>query len=73
MAGQVVHDDQVAGFQIRNEDLTDIGLEGGAVDRAIENVGRSETLEAQAGNQGRGLPVMGWTPPDGIDVPRWWC
>jgi hypothetical protein len=16
---------------------------------------------------------MGWTPPDGIDVPRWWC
>ena len=17
--------------------------------------------------------VMGWTPPDGIDVPRWWC
>ncbi len=18
-------------------------------------------------------PVMGWTPPDGIDVPGWWC
>ena len=18
-------------------------------------------------------PMMGWTPPDGIDVPRWWC
>jgi hypothetical protein len=18
-------------------------------------------------------PVMGWTPPDGIDVPKWWC
>jgi L-alanine-DL-glutamate epimerase-like enolase superfamily enzyme len=17
--------------------------------------------------------LMGWTPPDGIDVPRWWC
>ena len=20
-----------------------------------------------------GVTLMVWTPPDGIDVPRWWC
>jgi glycosyltransferase involved in cell wall biosynthesis len=24
-------------------------------------------------NRGKGAALMVWTPPDGIDVPRWWC
>ena len=25
------------------------------------------------GNDNRGATVTDGTPPDGIDVPRWWC
>jgi hypothetical protein len=29
--------------------------------------------DAGATNDGLQIALMVWTPPDGIDVPRWWC
>jgi hypothetical protein len=37
VAGEIVHDHDVAGLQRRREKLLDIGFEGRRVDRAIEN------------------------------------
>jgi hypothetical protein len=45
-------------------------LEGGAIDGAVENHRRDHAARGQAGDERRRFPVMGWTPPDGIDVPR---
>ncbi len=59
--------------ELGHEHLIDIGLEGLAVDRAVEDHRGDEAGEAQPSHEGRRLPVMGWTPPDGIDVPEWWC
>ena len=39
---QIVHDDDVAGPQLGNERLFDIGEEGLAVHRAVEDHGRSD-------------------------------
>jgi hypothetical protein len=73
MAAEVVHHDHVAGRELGHEHLVHISLERVAVDRTVENHGRDDAGEAQARHEGSGLPVMGWTPPDGIDVPKWWC
>src|SRR5438270_9195172 len=50
VAGQVVHDDDVAGPELGDEDLFDIGLEGAPVDRTVEHRSRSEehTSELQS-------------------------
>jgi hypothetical protein len=35
---------------------------------------RDDTRSEQPYRQARGkTTLMVWTPPDGIDVPRWWC
>ena len=57
MAGEIVHDDDVAWPELGDEHLLDVGLEGVAVDRAVEHQGRDNAVEAQAGDEGRGLPV----------------
>src|SRR4051794_36642538 len=61
-----VHDHGAAGPQLRDEDIGNVRFEDGAVDRSVEHEGRHDPILAQAGDNRRGLPVMGWTPPDGI-------
>ena len=46
VAGQVVHDDDVAGRQFRHEPLVDIGLDRVAVDRPVERHWGDEPGEA---------------------------
>jgi hypothetical protein len=54
-------------------------LEGGIAVTALHNhLLRSEPGTMYMHVLGRGDPVrlatvMVWTPPDGVDVPRWWC
>jgi hypothetical protein len=57
VAGEVVHDDDVAVPELRNEDAFDLGLEGVSVDRTREHEGREHTAQAQCGDDGGGLPV----------------
>ncbi len=57
MAGQVVHDHDVARPELGDEHLTDIGVEGVAIDRSIEHHGRDQAGAAQARDEGGGLPV----------------
>ena len=57
MAGQVVHDDDVALAQFRDKDALDIGLEGVAVDWTIENERRDHAAGGQAGDESRRFPV----------------
>src|SRR3954463_2759602 len=73
VTGEGVHDDHVAGPELRHEHLVDIGLDRFAFDRAVEHHRGRNPIEAQARHEGGRPPVMGWTPPDGIDVPRQRC
>ena len=54
---QVVEDDHIAWAQGRYEDLLDIREERGVVDGPIEDGGRSEPVDAQAGDDGMRLPM----------------
>jgi hypothetical protein len=44
VAGQVVHDHEIAGLKLWAEDPFDIGLEAEAVDWAVENEGRYDPV-----------------------------
>ena len=57
MGGQIVHDDDVAGFERRHQDLLDIGEEGDLVHRAVECHRGGDAAEAQGADEGGGLPV----------------
>lgn len=57
VAGQVVHDDDIAGLEAWGENLLGIGLEGGAVHRPVEHHGGAQAAQAQAGDEGGRLPV----------------
>ncbi len=57
MAGEIVHDHDVAGLQRRREKLLDIGFEGRGVDRAVENQRGDDPLEPKAGDEGGRFPV----------------
>jgi hypothetical protein len=57
VAGQVVHDDDVALTQFWNKDALDIGLEGVAVDRAIEHERRDHAARGQASDESRRFPM----------------
>jgi hypothetical protein len=57
VAGEVVHDDDVARRQLGHQDLGDIGLEPVAVDGAIAHHGRNHPAGAQACDQRGGLAV----------------
>ena len=70
---EIVQDHQIARPQGRHQDLLDERQERGAIDRAVEHAGRADAITAQGRDDGGGLPVMGWTPPDGINVPGWCC
>ena len=53
---QIVHDDDVAGGQRRDEDLLDVGEEARAVDRTIEDGGRGKARHAERGEKRRRMP-----------------
>jgi hypothetical protein len=57
VAGEAVHDDGVAGAQLRDEHLGQIGLEGIAVDRPVEDPRRDEAAQGQRADEGRRLPM----------------
>jgi hypothetical protein len=44
VTAEIVHDDDVAGFERRHEDLLDIGEEAEAVDRPIDDAGSGELI-----------------------------
>ena len=57
MAGEIVQDDDVAGFENWNELLRDIGAEALAVDWLVEDARRGEAITAQCAEEGQCAPV----------------
>lgn len=57
VAAQIVHDDDVTAPQRRDELLGDIGLEALAIDRAVEDAGRGETIGTQRADEGQCAPM----------------
>src|ERR1700730_14832180 len=57
MAAEIVHDDDVAGFEHWNEQLFNIGAEAFAVDRAVEDARRRELVATQSAEEGQRSPV----------------
>ena len=57
VAAQIVHDDDVTAPQRRDELLGDIGLEALAIDRAVEDTGRGETIGTQRADEGQCAPM----------------
>ena len=57
VGAQVVHEHGVAFAQRRREDLLDIGEERWPVHRAVDDIGRSEAIDAQGSNERQRLPV----------------
>ena len=57
VARQIVHDDDVAGQKVGDENLADIGDEGVAVDRPVEDHWGDHAGPTQAGDEGRRFPV----------------
>jgi hypothetical protein len=56
-AGQIVHDDDVAGPQLGHERLFDIGEKGLAVHRAIEDHRRGDAVVAKPCGEGGCFPM----------------
>jgi hypothetical protein len=57
VAGEVVHDDDVATPLFGNQHLGDVGLEGVPVDGSVEHPWRDEAPRGERADEGRGLPV----------------
>ena len=57
MGAQIVHDDDIAGGQGRNQELLDIGGEGPAVDRSVDDARRGDGITSQGGEEGAGRPM----------------
>ncbi len=53
---EIGKDDDVAGAQRRGELGLDIGVEGRAVDGALDDPGRHQFMATQAGDEGLGVP-----------------
>lgn len=70
---EIVEDDGVAGLEHRGQSVGDVGSEPHTVRRSVEDGLGDQSRGPQGGSDCVGLVVMGWTPPDGIDVPEWWC
>jgi hypothetical protein len=56
MAAEVVHDDNVAGREDRDENLLDISAEAHAIDRSVHDAGRGEAVATQSRQEGEGPP-----------------
>ena len=68
---EIVHDHDVALPQGRNQNLLDVEKEGFAVDRPVDQPGRRNTIVAQSGEKGHGLPAaMRHFGPDPLALRR---
>jgi hypothetical protein len=54
---EIIHDNDIARPQRRQQELLDIGPEALAVDRAVDDAGRRDAIVAQRGEEGHGAPV----------------
>src|SRR3954464_5784967 len=59
VASEIVQDDDVARFQLRDEDGLDVAAEDGAVDRPVDDPGRADPVMAVRGDEGERTPVAG--------------
>jgi len=57
VGAEIVHDDDVAGFERRHELLLDIGLEALAVDRPIEDARGGKAIDPQGSQEGQRAPM----------------
>ncbi len=57
VAAQIVHNDDIARSEGRQQTLFDIGQEAGAVDRAIEDARSGHAVVAQRRHEGQRVPV----------------
>ena len=57
VAAEVVHDDDIVGLEGRHQELLDISQEDVAIDRAVEDAGRVDSIVTERGNEGHGAPV----------------
>ena len=57
---KIVHNDDVASREGRNQELLDIGTKALPVDRTVEHAGRGDTIAAQGGDEGQGGPFPVW-------------
>ena len=69
VTGEIVHHHHIARRQCRDEELFDIGAEGVAVDRAVEDAGRVDPVDAQRGDKRHGAPVAVRRAPDQAFAP----
>jgi len=60
VAAEIVHDDDVARLQLRNENLLNVGAEAFAVDWTVEQARRGEAIAAQGANEGQRPPMTVW-------------
>src|SRR5204862_504241 len=65
VGAQVVGDDDLAGAQGRGQDLVDVRLERGAVQRAVQQQAGPEAVQRQGGDQGAVLAAPARDAPDG--------
>ena len=56
MAAEVVHDDNIAGREDRDENLLDISAEAHAIDRSVDDAGRGEPVATQPRQEREGSP-----------------
>ena len=56
MTSEVVHDDNVARREDREENLLDISAEACAIDRSVDDAGRGEPVATQRRQESEGLP-----------------
>jgi hypothetical protein len=57
MGSEIIHDDDVAWSQGRDEDLVDVLAEGLAIDRALDEPRCLDTIMAKGGEEGHGRPA----------------
>src|SRR6266568_2653253 len=57
VAGEIVHDDDIAVPQDRDHELLDIGAKARPIHRSVEHTRRGDLPDTQRGDECRGLPV----------------
>ena len=57
MGAEIVHHDDVAEREFDDQHLGDPSPEGFAIDRAVEDAGRLQSIGAQGGQEGQGAPL----------------
>src|SRR5215469_1917339 len=60
MTAEIIHDDNVAGAEGRDQELLDIGAKAGAVDRPVDDTGRGDAVVAQCCQKRQRAPAAVW-------------